>query len=142
MLQFHHRNLLAVAVMQFAVAEVITFTQRRQVLITQNPLGTCREHRLLIRIAGGKVVEGQAVIDSLYNGYGDGPPQGNGPNQGQLQARGNAYLKESFPSLDYIKSAAIVASETPATSVAPAAVTPAATPAVTPATPTVAPAGH
>jgi len=56
----------------------------------------------------GRVVEGMDVVKSLYNGYGEGAPQGLGPNQGRVQAEGNAYLKKSYPKLDYIKKAEIV----------------------------------
>ena len=56
----------------------------------------------------GRVTMGMDVVNSLYAGYGEGAPQGFGPNQGLIQTRGNKYLKESFPNLDYIKSAAIV----------------------------------
>ena len=55
----------------------------------------------------GKVVSGMEVIDSLYNGYGEGAPGGQGPNQGQVQMQGNAYLEKAFPKLDYIKKATI-----------------------------------
>src|SRR5579859_5712511 len=47
----------------------------------------------------GKVIEGMEVVDSLYSGFGDGPPGGRGPNQGQIQAEGNAYLKRDFKEL-------------------------------------------
>jgi peptidyl-prolyl cis-trans isomerase A (cyclophilin A) len=56
----------------------------------------------------GKVVSGMKVVDSLYSGYGEGAPGGAGPNQGQVQMQGNAYLEKSFPKLDYIKKATIV----------------------------------
>jgi cyclophilin family peptidyl-prolyl cis-trans isomerase len=62
----------------------------------------------------GKVTEGMDVVDKIYSGYGDGPPGGNGPNQGEIQAEGNAYLKKDFPKLDYIKSATIISVELPA----------------------------
>jgi hypothetical protein len=42
------------------------------------------------------------VVDSINSEYGERP------NQGQIQTRGNDYLGELFPNLDYIKSAAIV----------------------------------
>lgn len=56
----------------------------------------------------GQVVEGQAVLDQIFPGYGEGAPGGSGPDQGQLQARGNAYLSEQYPKLDWIKTARIV----------------------------------
>ena len=55
----------------------------------------------------GKVVSGMNVVDSLYKGYGEGAPRGNGPNQGLLKSQGNAYLLTQFPKLDYIKKATI-----------------------------------
>ena len=55
----------------------------------------------------GKVKD-MAPVDALYDGYGEGAPRGRGPAQGRLQAEGNAYLRESFPKLDYIKSAKII----------------------------------
>ena len=36
----------------------------------------------------GGVVEGLAVVDSLYSGYGEGAPRGMGPDQGRAQGRG------------------------------------------------------
>ena len=56
----------------------------------------------------GKIVTGLDVIKKLHAGYGEGSPMGRGPAQGKLQDEGNAYLKKSFPKLDYIKSAKIV----------------------------------
>jgi peptidyl-prolyl cis-trans isomerase A (cyclophilin A) len=55
----------------------------------------------------GQVVSGLPVIDALYNGYGEGAPRGLGPEQGRIEAQGNAYLNRSFPRLDYIKKATI-----------------------------------
>ena len=59
----------------------------------------------------GEVVEGDAVLDKLYRGYGEGAPNGKGPDQGRIQAEGNAYLKASFPELDSIKSAVVLGEE-------------------------------
>jgi len=56
----------------------------------------------------GKVAEGMDVVDKINGEYGEGAPGGRGPNQGRIQAEGNAYLKKDFPNLDYIKSATIV----------------------------------
>jgi len=57
--------------------------------------------------AFGKVVSGMDVVDQLYNGYGEGAPDGNGPDQGRLEQQGNAYLQKAFPKLDFIKKATI-----------------------------------
>jgi len=55
----------------------------------------------------GKVKD-MTPVDALYDGYGEGAPRGGGPDQGSMQSKGNAYLRESFPKLDYIKSAKII----------------------------------
>jgi hypothetical protein len=46
-------------------------------------------------------------VDKIYSGYGEGAPNGQGPEQGRIQAEGNAYLTKSFPKLDYVKKATI-----------------------------------
>jgi peptidyl-prolyl cis-trans isomerase A (cyclophilin A) len=56
----------------------------------------------------GKVVDGMKVVDSLYNGYGEAAPEGNGPSQSKVQAEGNVYLIKEFPKLDFIKTARVV----------------------------------
>ncbi len=55
----------------------------------------------------GRVVEGMDVVDALHSGYGEGAPQGNGPLQQNIRARGNDYLIENFPELDYVERATI-----------------------------------
>ena len=60
----------------------------------------------------GRVVQGMEVVDALFSGYGEGAPRGRGPDQGRIQALGNAYLNSRFPKLDYIVKAAIVANPT------------------------------
>ena len=55
----------------------------------------------------GEVTTGMEVVDKVFTGYGEGPPRGAGPDQGRIQAEGNAYLMKSFPKLDYIKSATV-----------------------------------
>ena len=50
----------------------------------------------------GKVTSGMDVVDKINAEYGETP------NQGSIQMQGNAYLKQGFPNLDYIKSASIV----------------------------------
>jgi len=53
----------------------------------------------------GKVIEGMDIVDKFYAGYGGGAPSGKGPNQGLIQAKGNAYLEAAFPKLTYISEA-------------------------------------
>jgi len=55
----------------------------------------------------GRVVSGMDVVDKLYSGYGEGAPNGAGPDQNRIQFEGNAYLSKSFPKLDYVKKATI-----------------------------------
>ena len=57
----------------------------------------------------GKIVEGMDVVDKINGEYGDMPQQGGqGPDPGHIAAEGNAYLKQKFPNIDYIKSATIL----------------------------------
>jgi peptidyl-prolyl cis-trans isomerase A (cyclophilin A) len=57
----------------------------------------------------GEVVAGMDVVDRLYSAYGEGAPRGTGPDQGRVQNEGNTYLEASYPELDYIVEARIVA---------------------------------
>lgn len=57
----------------------------------------------------GRVVEGMEVVDRLFAAYGEGAPRGRGPDQGRIQAEGNAYLEREFPKLDSVTRATIVA---------------------------------
>jgi peptidyl-prolyl cis-trans isomerase A (cyclophilin A) len=61
----------------------------------------------------GKVVAGMDVVDSLYQGYGEGAPEGNGPNQSLIQSQGNDYLDREFPKLDRILRTDIVGQAAP-----------------------------
>ncbi len=53
-------------------------------------------------------IEDMQVIDSIYSGYGEGAPTGNGPDQRAMQERGNVYLQSDFPKLDYIVRATVL----------------------------------
>jgi peptidyl-prolyl cis-trans isomerase A (cyclophilin A) len=55
----------------------------------------------------GQVSQGMNVVDALYSGYGEGAPNGRGPDQGRIQSEGNAYLTRDFANLDYVKKATI-----------------------------------
>jgi cyclophilin family peptidyl-prolyl cis-trans isomerase len=50
----------------------------------------------------GKVIKGMNAVENIYSAYGEQP------DQDKIAAQGNAYLKEDFPRLDYIKTARIV----------------------------------
>lgn len=54
------------------------------------------------------VTDGMEVVDKLYNGYGEGAPDGHGPDQGKITSMGRAYLEKGFPKLDSIRSATLV----------------------------------
>jgi len=56
----------------------------------------------------GKVVDGMSVVESLYKGYGEGAPRGQGPDQQRIQDEGNTYLKKDFDKMDWVKEAKIV----------------------------------
>jgi cyclophilin family peptidyl-prolyl cis-trans isomerase len=56
----------------------------------------------------GQVVSGMNVVDALNAEYGEGAPNGRGPDQGRLQREGNAYLAQAFPRMDFVKKASIV----------------------------------
>jgi peptidyl-prolyl cis-trans isomerase A (cyclophilin A) len=50
----------------------------------------------------GRVIEGMAVVDSLYDEYGEDP------KYHLIATQGNKYLARMFPKLDYIRSARIL----------------------------------
>jgi len=56
----------------------------------------------------GFVSSGMETLDALYNGYGDSPPWGKGPDQHEIFREGNAYLSREFPLLDHIISCKVV----------------------------------
>ena len=55
----------------------------------------------------GRVISGMDVVDKLNAEYGEGAPRGRGPDQGRIQAEGNAYLNKEFGKLDFVKKATI-----------------------------------
>jgi peptidyl-prolyl cis-trans isomerase A (cyclophilin A) len=50
----------------------------------------------------GMVVQGMDVVEAINQEYGEQP------DQDRIQSEGNAYLKKTFPRLDYVKSATII----------------------------------
>lgn len=61
-----------------------------------------------------EVVSGMDVVDSLYSGYGEAAPRSGsqfgmeGPSQDSIMAKGQPYLQQGWPKLDYIDSARVV----------------------------------
>ena len=55
----------------------------------------------------GRVVSGMNVVEAINAEYGEGAPNGRGPNQSRIQSEGNAYLSKDFSRMDYIKKATI-----------------------------------
>src|SRR6266852_5562314 len=57
----------------------------------------------------GKVTEGINVVEMLYEGYGEIPAMGGpGPEPGDIERLGKAYIDKSFPKLDSIKSTTLI----------------------------------
>lgn len=56
----------------------------------------------------GEISEGMNVVENLYSGYGEGAPNGPGPDQKAIKDIGNAYLEEHFPRMDYIKKTSVL----------------------------------
>jgi peptidyl-prolyl cis-trans isomerase A (cyclophilin A) len=52
----------------------------------------------------GRVASGMPVVQRINQQYGDAPSR----NQVLIQAQGNAYLKATYPNLDYVKKATLV----------------------------------
>lgn len=69
----------------------------------------------------GQVTEGMEVVDALYSGYGEGAPQGKGPEQDKIERLGKAYLDQDFSQLDSIKTATLILPETASPRQKPAA---------------------
>ncbi|MHC4339128.1 MAG: peptidylprolyl isomerase [Planctomycetota bacterium] len=109
---WRHANIPDDPVVQPNVRGMLTFakTNRPNTRSVQFFINTSDNRRL--DAAGfaplGRVIEGMEIVDQFYSGYGEGAPSGRGPSQGRLQVDGNAYLREYFPKLDYIKSATLI----------------------------------
>ena len=54
------------------------------------------------------VTDGMDVVDKLYSGYGEGAPDGRGPDQSLIGRGGHTYLEQKFPKLDSIRTATLV----------------------------------
>ena len=42
------------------------------------------------------------IVDRLYNEYGEGASDEEGPNQNKIYSQGNSYLEKNFPKLSHI----------------------------------------
>jgi peptidyl-prolyl cis-trans isomerase A (cyclophilin A) len=57
---------------------------------------------------------GLPVVDAFFSGYGEGAPNGMGPDQEEIEKRGRAYLDEYFSMLDRVKRASLIPLNVPA----------------------------
>ena len=85
----------------------------RGMIVFTNSGPNSRSHQMFVNLADnarldkahfapfGRVVEGMAVVDSIYSGYEDAP------EQQFIMTLGNSYLTRMFPKLDYIRTARI-----------------------------------
>ena len=55
----------------------------------------------------GTVVDGMGVVDSIFSEYGESP------SQDEIASRGNGYLEQDFPKLDFIRTARLVQGAAP-----------------------------
>jgi peptidyl-prolyl cis-trans isomerase A (cyclophilin A) len=62
----------------------------------------------------GQVTEGMDVVEALNSEYGEGAPDGKGPDQEQIGKQGKPYLDKGWPKLDSIKTAVMVGAPAPA----------------------------
>ncbi len=69
----------------------------------------------------GMVTDGMDVVDKLYSDYGEGAPDGKGPDQDKAQAGGKLYFTKNFPMLDSITTAKIMEPDATAPATPPAA---------------------
>ncbi len=58
--------------------------------------------------AFGQVTEGMDVVEALYADYGEGAPDGKGPEQDKIEKLGKSYLDKDFDKLDSIKTTTLV----------------------------------
>jgi peptidyl-prolyl cis-trans isomerase A (cyclophilin A) len=90
----------------------VTFAQTGQPNSRTTQIFICYENHPRLDANGfapfAKVIRGMTVVDSLYKGYGEGAPSGQGPSQERIESEGNAYLDREFPKLDRILSTRLV----------------------------------
>lgn len=77
----------------------------------------------------GLVTEGMEVVEGLYADYGEGAPDGQGPEQNKIETQGKPYLDKGFSKLDWIKTTTLILPPGAAPVKAPAAAKPTAAPA-------------
>jgi peptidyl-prolyl cis-trans isomerase A (cyclophilin A) len=76
----------------------------------------------------GQITEGMDIVESLYAGYGEGAPEGQGPEQNKIERLGKPYLDKGFDKLDWIKTTMLILPPGAAPAKAPSAANPTPTP--------------
>ena len=94
--------------------EPVKETNARGTIVFATSGPDSRSHQLFINLVDngrldamgfapfGRVVEGMAVVDSLYSEYGETP------DQTMIQRLGNSYLQRNFPKLDRISGTKLI----------------------------------
>src|SRR5271167_830675 len=77
----------------------------------------------------GQITEGMDIVESLYTGYGEGAPEGQGPEQNKIERLGKPYLDKGFDKLDWIKTTMLILPPGAAPAKAPSAANATPTPA-------------
>jgi peptidyl-prolyl cis-trans isomerase A (cyclophilin A) len=100
------------AVSQSNLRGFVSFAQTGRPNSRTTQVFICYENHARLDASGfapfAKIVRGMDVVDALYKGYGEGPPNGVGPNQERIESDGNVYLDQEFPKLDRILVTRIV----------------------------------
>jgi peptidyl-prolyl cis-trans isomerase A (cyclophilin A) len=74
--------------------------------------------------AFGQVTEGMDVVEALYAAYGEGAPDGRGPEQDKIERLGKSYIDKDFEKLDSIKTTTLILPPGATPAKAPAAAKP------------------
>jgi peptidyl-prolyl cis-trans isomerase A (cyclophilin A) len=110
--KWEHKSFRDDPVVESNLRGFVAFARTGQPNSSATQVFVCYENHPSLDASGftpfAKVVRGMEVVDDLYKGYGEGAPNGTGPDQHRVEKEGNAYLDREFPKLDRILFARIV----------------------------------